>query len=125
MDPAEEPITDYIQLDPDKLNAYADYLKWQFQERVELIRGKLFRMSPAPGSRLLTCGCPFQKAKSPTPSFSPAFASFGDRPRRGFSGVRGLCSSFNRGDFPLYTQDSPLFYYFGVFRIKLLQIFLQ
>jgi Uma2 family endonuclease len=51
MDPVEEPITDYAQLDPDKLYTYADYLKWKFQERVELIRGKIFRMSPAPNSR--------------------------------------------------------------------------
>ncbi len=27
---------------------YADYLKWNFKERVELIKGKLFKMSPAP-----------------------------------------------------------------------------
>lgn len=28
--------------------SYADYLKWNFKERVELIKGKLFKMSPAP-----------------------------------------------------------------------------
>ncbi|MEP7143910.1 MAG: Uma2 family endonuclease [Ferruginibacter sp.] len=27
---------------------YADYLTWNFKERVELIRGKIFKMSPAP-----------------------------------------------------------------------------
>jgi Uma2 family endonuclease len=27
---------------------YADYLTWNFKERIELIRGKIFRMSPAP-----------------------------------------------------------------------------
>lgn len=27
---------------------YADYLKWTFEERLELIKGKLFKMSPAP-----------------------------------------------------------------------------
>jgi Uma2 family endonuclease len=27
---------------------YADYLKWTIQERLELIKGKVFRMSPAP-----------------------------------------------------------------------------
>ncbi len=27
---------------------YADYFKWKFEERVELIKGKIFRMSPAP-----------------------------------------------------------------------------
>ena len=29
---------------------YADYLKFEFEEMVELIRGKLFKMSPAPSS---------------------------------------------------------------------------
>ncbi|QKZ14437.1 Uma2 family endonuclease [Spirosoma sp. KUDC1026] len=41
-------ITDISQLDPKGTYTYADYLKWQFDESVELIRGKLFRMSPAP-----------------------------------------------------------------------------
>ncbi len=41
-------ITDLSQLDPEGSYTYADYLMWQFQERVELIRGKLFRMPPAP-----------------------------------------------------------------------------
>ena len=27
---------------------YADYLTWNFKERVELIRGRIFKMSPAP-----------------------------------------------------------------------------
>lgn len=35
-------------LDLDKTYSYADYLLWQFKERVELIKGKIFRMSPAP-----------------------------------------------------------------------------
>lgn len=29
---------------------YADYLKWTIQERFEIIKGKVFRMSPAPSS---------------------------------------------------------------------------
>ena len=41
-------ITQFSDLDPEGSYTYADYLMWQFQERVELIRGKLFRMSPAP-----------------------------------------------------------------------------
>lgn len=44
----EEPIVDYAKLDQDKLYTYADYLRWQFKERVELIKGKIFKMSPAP-----------------------------------------------------------------------------
>ena len=30
--------------------SYADYLKWQLPEMVELIQGKIFKMSPAPNS---------------------------------------------------------------------------
>ena len=41
-------ITDINQLDFNKKYTYADYLTWQFKERVELIKGRLFRMSPAP-----------------------------------------------------------------------------
>jgi len=36
------------ELDFDKLYTYADYFKWQFEERVELIKGRIFKMSPAP-----------------------------------------------------------------------------
>lgn len=46
-----KPITDINQLDLTKSYTYADYLTWQFQERVELIMGKIFKMSPAPTSR--------------------------------------------------------------------------
>lgn len=34
-----------------KAYTYADYLTWRFKERVELILGKIFRMSPAPSSQ--------------------------------------------------------------------------
>lgn len=34
--------------DPSFSYTYADYLKWNFEERLELIRGKIFKMSPAP-----------------------------------------------------------------------------
>lgn len=44
-------ITDINQLDLSKRYTYADYLTWQFDEMVELIRGKVFRMSPAPSMR--------------------------------------------------------------------------
>jgi Uma2 family endonuclease len=37
-------------LDLSKTYTYADYLKWTFDERLELIKGKIFKMSPAPGS---------------------------------------------------------------------------
>lgn len=40
-------ITDISQLDPNGTYTYADYLKWQFNESVELIKGRLYRMSPA------------------------------------------------------------------------------
>lgn len=47
---ATTPITSLSQLDPQGLYTYSDYLSWQFQERVELIRGRLFPMSPAPNT---------------------------------------------------------------------------
>ena len=43
-------ITDINQLDLNKRYTYGDYLKWKFTERVELIRGKIFKMSPAPNT---------------------------------------------------------------------------
>lgn len=46
-----KPITDFQQLDLTKSYTYADYLLWQFRERVELIVGKIFKMSPAPSSK--------------------------------------------------------------------------
>ncbi len=42
------PITQLSQLNPEGLYSYADYLTWKFKERVELIKGHLFPMSPAP-----------------------------------------------------------------------------
>jgi Uma2 family endonuclease len=36
------------ELDINKAYTYADYFKWQFEERVELLKGKIFKMSPAP-----------------------------------------------------------------------------
>ena len=39
----KEPSIDY-----NRIYTYADYLQFEFEEMVEIIRGKLFRMSPAP-----------------------------------------------------------------------------
>jgi Uma2 family endonuclease len=41
-------ITDISQLDPNGTYTYADYLTWRFDEMVELIKGKIYKMSPAP-----------------------------------------------------------------------------
>lgn len=38
----------FADLDISKTYTYADYFKWRFVERVELIKGKIFKMSPAP-----------------------------------------------------------------------------
>jgi Uma2 family endonuclease len=35
-------------LDLNKTYSYADYLQWTFDERLELIKGKIFKMTPAP-----------------------------------------------------------------------------
>jgi len=37
------------ELDFSKTYTYADYYSWRFEERLELIKGKIFKMSPAPG----------------------------------------------------------------------------
>jgi len=44
----EKIVDDLSVLEPEGTYSYADYLKWTFDERVELIKGKLFKMSPAP-----------------------------------------------------------------------------
>jgi Uma2 family endonuclease len=41
----------FSDLDLSKSYTYADYLKWRFDERLELIKGKIFKMSPAPSSQ--------------------------------------------------------------------------
>lgn len=46
-----EKITDINQLDPNDIYSYADYEMWKFKERVELIKGKIFKMSPAPSRK--------------------------------------------------------------------------
>lgn len=44
-------ITDLSQLDLSGTYSYADYLKWQLKERVELLRGKILPMTPASSVR--------------------------------------------------------------------------
>jgi Uma2 family endonuclease len=41
-------VTNFEELDLNGSYTYADYLKWNFKERLELFRGKIFKMSPAP-----------------------------------------------------------------------------
>ncbi len=43
------PITKFEQLDLSVRYNYGDYLTWQFKERVELFRGKVFMKGPSPG----------------------------------------------------------------------------
>jgi len=42
---------EFADLDLSQEYSYADYLQWTFEERLEIIKGKIFKMSPAP-SRL-------------------------------------------------------------------------
>jgi Uma2 family endonuclease len=44
-------ITDISELDLNGTYTYADYLLWRFEQSVELIKGKVFKMSPAPSVR--------------------------------------------------------------------------
>jgi len=41
-------VKNFSDLDVSKQYTYADYLLWQFSERVELIKGHIKKMSPAP-----------------------------------------------------------------------------
>jgi len=43
-------VTEFNQLDLSKTYSYADYLLWQFDERIELLKGRIFKMSPAPNT---------------------------------------------------------------------------
>lgn len=44
-------ITNINQLDLNGTYSYADYLLWKFKERVELFKGKILEMSPAPSRK--------------------------------------------------------------------------
>jgi len=43
-----KPILKFSDLDLTKQYSYSDYMLWQFQERVELIKGFILKMSPLP-----------------------------------------------------------------------------
>ena len=38
-------VTKFEDLDPNAVYTFADYLTWQFKERVEIIKGKLLKMA--------------------------------------------------------------------------------
>ena len=44
-------VTDINDLDLNKTYTYADYITWQFKERVELLWGKIKKMTAAPSTR--------------------------------------------------------------------------
>jgi Uma2 family endonuclease len=46
--PPEEQVSQFNDLDLSATYSYANYLRWTFDERLELIKGKIFKMSPAP-----------------------------------------------------------------------------
>ena len=43
-------ITDINQLDLNKSYTYEDYMTWRFDEMVEIIKGRIFKMSPGPNT---------------------------------------------------------------------------
>lgn len=47
----DQTFTKVEEPDPSLRYTYADYLKWNFEERLELIKGKIYKMSPAPTTR--------------------------------------------------------------------------
>lgn len=44
-------VTDFSELDLSKTYTYADYLTWQFSERLELIKGWIYKMPALPSGR--------------------------------------------------------------------------
>jgi len=64
------PITSLDQLDPNGTYTYADYLLWQFTERVELLRGKIRQMA-APNRRHQVISRRLQYAIMTAPLKSP------------------------------------------------------
>ena len=44
-------ITKFSDLDLTKQYTFSDYMLWQFNDRVELLRGFINKMSPAPNRR--------------------------------------------------------------------------
>jgi Uma2 family endonuclease len=44
-------VTRFSDLDLSKQYSYSDYLLWQFSERVEIIKGFILKMSPAPSRK--------------------------------------------------------------------------
>ncbi len=38
-------ITNFSQLDPNGIYSYADYLSWKFEQTLEIIKGKVFKMA--------------------------------------------------------------------------------
>ena len=47
-DLSNEPVREFNDIDVSLTYSYANYLNWFFDDRVELISGKVFKMSPAP-----------------------------------------------------------------------------
>lgn len=45
---SDEPVWEFNDIDASLTYSYANYLNWLFEDRVELIEGKIFKMSPAP-----------------------------------------------------------------------------
>lgn len=44
-------ITNINQLDLNKVYTYTDYLLWKFNEKIELLKGRILKMSPAPSRK--------------------------------------------------------------------------
>jgi hypothetical protein len=47
-DKAEAWLVKVDEPDPLRTYTYADYLNWEFEEQVELISGRIYKMNPAP-----------------------------------------------------------------------------
>lgn len=96
-----KPITKFSQLDLTKQYSYADYLTWQFKERVELIKGWISKMSPAPSTGHQTIAWDF------TYYFANYFRKSDCKPFFAPFDVRLLDSKKSKSDQQVFTVVQP------------------
>jgi hypothetical protein len=65
-DHSEKEVSQFNELDLSGTYSYANYLRWKFDERLELIKGKIFQMRP----------CPLQESIKKYHKVGPLYKSF-------------------------------------------------
>lgn len=94
-------ITKFSQLDLAKRYSYADYLTWQFKERVELFKGYVIKMSTSPS---------YEHQSSSSFIFNLIFNKVNKRPCQVFSAlfdVRLIDNKKSTADKEIFTVVQP------------------